>query len=107
MKSFKQYEISESALTDTDLEVLPTKVKMDKDGTVKSYSLDIVADDGKKKKSVKDSSLEKAINNFLGDADIKSEIARNPKGMLFNIEVYQDEKGFYIELGSKKVYFKM
>jgi len=106
MKSFKQYGISESEMTDMDIDVLPAKVKMDKDGNVKSYSLDVVADDGKKKKTIKDSSLENAIKNFLGDEDIKSEISRNPKGLIFNIEVYQDQKGLYVELGNKKVYFK-
>jgi hypothetical protein len=106
MKSFKQFTINEADMTDMDLEVYPTKVKLDKDGNVSSYQLSISSDDGSSKKAIKDTKLAKAIQSFLGDADIKAGIAVSPKAMIFNVEVYADNKGIYVELGSKKVYFK-
>lgn len=106
MKSFKQYSIDEATMTDYELAVYPDKVKFDKDGNVSSYSLIMKMEGGKKTTVIKDAKLERAIISFLGDADIKTSLAVSPKAGVYDVEVYQDEKGMYVELGSKKVYFK-
>jgi hypothetical protein len=106
LKTFKDFNLSESAMTDMELSVYPDAVKMDKNGNVSSYKTKMFIEDGKKKKPLKDAKLEKSIIAYLGDADIKTSLAVTPEAGLFSIEVYQDAKGTYIELGNKKVYFK-
>lgn len=105
MKTFSEYILLEAAMTDMDIAVYPVKVKMNKDGEVSSYSLEIKLEDDTSK-IIKDASLAKEIIKYLGDAEVKSSIAISPKAMLFNTEVYQDTKGTFVELGAKKVYFK-
>lgn len=106
MKSFKKYVISEAEMTDADLAVYPSKVKLDKNGNVSSYKLEMYIEDGKTKQRIKDSGLEKAIVSFIGVDDLKSSIAINTKGMIIALEIYEGTSGKYIELGSRKVYFK-
>jgi hypothetical protein len=64
-------------------------------------------EDGKKAKPLSDNKLSQSIINFLGDADIKTSLAVSPKSGIFVAEIYKDDKGNYVELGSKKVYFKI
>lgn len=102
MKSFKEYELYEANMTDSEIEVRPTSVKMGKDGKVSSYKLDVKMDG----KSIKDSKLHKALVNYLGDSDLKDSIAISPKALIVAMEVYSDDNGKYIELGKSKAYFK-
>lgn len=104
MKSYKEYILAEANITDMDIAVYPKKVKMDENGVVTSYDLDIKLE-GDETKNISNSKLKKAIVKYLGDNNIKDGLASNPSGMVFNVEVYADNKGMYIEL-DKKTYFK-
>lgn len=106
IKSFKAFYISESEMTDMELSVYPDDVKFDKNGNVSSYKLKMFIEDGKKKKPLKDGRLEKSIINYLGDANLKTALAVSPEAGIFSVEVYEDDKGTYVELGNKKVYYK-
>lgn len=90
-----------------DLVVYPENVKFGKDGKVSSYKLKIVYESDSGEKVIKDKSLEKYIISQIGEEDLKSSIAVSPKAAVFNIEVEQDNKGYYIQIGRSKQYFKM
>jgi hypothetical protein len=88
-----------------EMVITPHNVKFD--GNKVSYDLKAEVSTARKGNyTVNDKKFISSVIKTLGDKQIKKDLVASPEAAIIAMEVEFDEKGQYIEIGGKKLYFK-